>query len=654
MKAGRTQALRLSKTEIVIPTRCWVVNGGVLALFLVLTVWLSYPLISHFTTAVPGPPGDNFDFLWELAWFKRALFDTRLSPFHTDTLYYPFGYDLALGPITLAQVILSLPLAMVGGQILGYNTTCVLSFVLAGFGTYLLVYKLTGSRVAGVAGGVVFGFCSARVKALIDGHFNVLGTMWLPYVVLCLELMLHDRGTRRGIAGGIFCALTIFSSWYNVPLLGAILISYVLCQARAWRGLVQSRGFRTTLLGFFGILLLSVVVSLALTRPLWREGTEMQAYSLAYVDYKSPSLDYFVVPHAVRTLLGRPPVSPDIYVSSLSVYVGSLSIVLAVLGLLVRRGRVTRVFVWIGVLSLLLALGPRLRWGGETVRIFVPAEVERVFNAGMSILATRLAPSPIPSYYTLHWPGTVYIPMPVLALQLFVPWLRKMRYWFRFVITLCLALAVLAGIGVAHLESRMQHMFPRPLSRARKTRREAARLVLGPALVVGLFLELMVLPQHMGYSEVRPQAVDLWLAEQQGDFAIVELPYTAGGPRSNVYRTLFHGKKSCSGPPPFAPEDHQRAIPLLYAFPSTATIELLKSWAPQYVLIEAREYAERYGVQWEEAQRDIAAQPDLRLVAVFDDVPVYHDVSLWDWVPGYDREIADEQVYVYELAGEGY
>jgi hypothetical protein len=577
-----------------------------------------------------------------VGWYKQSLFDLHVSPLYTDMIFYPFGYNLVSGSATLAPAILSLPLTLLWGHIVAYNLVDLLSYVLAGFGAYVLVMKLTDSRLAGMAGGIIFGFSPRLVSLLTAGHFNLLvGVVWLPYLMLCLEQMLTDAEPRWGIAAGIFCVLSVFSEWYFVPMLGLILGMFFLGRVKPWRSYLQDRAFVISMVTLGGILLLSIGVAVGITPALWQE-VARTPYSLAYVDYISPSLDYFIIPYFLRTLLGRPAISPDAYAIGLPVYVGVLSVILAALGCLGRRDRVVRNVMWLCLGALLLALGPRLRWNGSPVLIPVPLGVEKLFKAGMHFLATRLAFTSMPSYYALHRPGTVYVPLPAFAVQLFVPFMSKMRYWERFSFVLNLGLAILAGFGVACLEASLS----RALFRAQKRYRVTLEKTAAVAVVAGLALQSACVPHHIGYSEVRPQPVDLWLAEQSDDVAIAEFPHQKeGGPGPSLYRTLFHNKRTCSGAGTFPPADHLAARPLLQEFPSQETISLLKEWSPTYVLAGAYSY----GGQWAEVQEQIMARPDLRLVMVFDETPIYHDIGMGNWVPGYDREWVVDRIYLYEL-----
>ncbi|MBC8263564.1 MAG: methyltransferase domain-containing protein [Anaerolineales bacterium] len=72
---------------------------AILALFSILALALSYPLITHFTTYVPGNATwafDEYTFVWNNWWFKRAVLDLHTSPLHTDLLFFPLGIDEGL------------------------------------------------------------------------------------------------------------------------------------------------------------------------------------------------------------------------------------------------------------------------------------------------------------------------------------------------------------------------------------------------------------------------------------------------------------------------------------------------------------------------------------------------------------------------------
>jgi hypothetical protein len=72
---------------------------------------------------------------------------------------------------------------------------------------------------------------------------------------------------------------------------------------------------------------------------------------------------------------------------------------------------------------------------------------------------------------------------------------------------------------------------------------------------------------------------------------------------------------------------------------------LLKGWSPTYVLVGARSY----GKQWPDVRERIMALPDLRLIMAFEETPIYHDMGMGNWLPGYDRDWLVDRIYLYEL-----
>ena len=73
----------------------------------------------------------------------------------------------------------------------------LLSFVLTGLFTYLLVRDLTGSRAAGLLSGVAFAFCPFRFMQM--GHLHMLATAWFPFTLWMLAKGLGVRDQGSGV-----------------------------------------------------------------------------------------------------------------------------------------------------------------------------------------------------------------------------------------------------------------------------------------------------------------------------------------------------------------------------------------------------------------------------------------------------------------------
>ena len=72
------------------------IYAGILSLSLLITLLMTYPLVAHPGSIILGPPGDNFEYLYKMWWFKDALLAKGIAPFFIPGVFAPFGYPLAL------------------------------------------------------------------------------------------------------------------------------------------------------------------------------------------------------------------------------------------------------------------------------------------------------------------------------------------------------------------------------------------------------------------------------------------------------------------------------------------------------------------------------------------------------------------------------
>ena len=86
-----------------------------------------------------------------------------------------------------------------------------------------------------------------------------------------------------------------------------------------------------------------------------------------------------------------------------------------------------------------------------------------------------------------------------------------------------------------------------------------------------------------------------WLANETGDFAIVELPSNLFSDTKYMYYSAYHWKKLVNGYSGFVPEDYSNTILTLMTFPSDESIYLLRAKEIKYVVIHSSELD---GSQW--------------------------------------------------------
>jgi hypothetical protein len=369
-------------------------------------------------------------------------------------------------------------------------------------------------------------------------------------------------------------------------------------------------------------------------------------FSLREADLFSASLGDLLIPNPMQPLWGASTGSYYLGRQDVLEYVVSLSWTAMALGGIaflpsggawrgMRRDRLPVVLLVLFLCSAVLAMGTTLHIGGERVHIAVPGWLEQRFTQVLGLLANRLALNPTPSYYELRTEGAVYVPLPALLLVLFLPLFGSMRVWTRFALLSALAVALLAGVGVA----RLMHWM-----RSRRMRARRAALV-GWASLLLLLLELLPAPHPLGWSEVKAQPVDEWLAAQPGRGAVVQFPLWRAECGPGLYAAKVHGKPLAYGYGPFFPSPYRESRPALWDFPSAESTAVLRERGVRFVVVRAQ----AYGDHWPEVQRNLSEIEALELVQTLPSLPIYHSGWLAESWPDLGQAFLIDDICVYEL-----
>ena len=156
--------------------------------FLLLTVVLTYPLVTRFASAIPGDGFDGWQNYWNLWWVKVALLREHAQPFFTDLLDHPTGVGLLFHTLNPFNGLLTLPVQLAWGLLPAYNSVVLFSFAVGGFGAYLLARQVLGpgrGRLPAFAAGVIFTFSPFHIAHLL-GHMQVISLEWIPFYALYL------------------------------------------------------------------------------------------------------------------------------------------------------------------------------------------------------------------------------------------------------------------------------------------------------------------------------------------------------------------------------------------------------------------------------------------------------------------------------------
>jgi hypothetical protein len=194
-----------------------------LLFYSLLSLALTYPLVAQFGSHVPGDGIDDPALAWNLWWIKHSLVDQQINPFLSGWMFYPLGINLAFYTLTVLNGLLSVPLQVALGLVPASNLVLLSSFVLSGYGAYLLALQVVGgggisqrmknnewradgssfivhrSRSPGGSearsgslivflsaflAGLVYAFSSSKLFYGALGQFNIASSQWIPFTVL--------------------------------------------------------------------------------------------------------------------------------------------------------------------------------------------------------------------------------------------------------------------------------------------------------------------------------------------------------------------------------------------------------------------------------------------------------------------------------------
>jgi hypothetical protein len=537
-------------------------NLVVLGLYFIITLVVTYPLVTQFNTHVPGTTTwslDEYGYVWNHWWFKHSLFDLGVNPFQTNYLFYPLGTSLVLYAYTLWHVFLALPIQFAFGLIPASNFTVLFSFVAAAFGMYLftsyllrvslriwdeqyharlgaIAYDKNLHTLAAFVAGIVFAFASNRYVYLSLGHYNIVASEWIPFYLLFLFKTLLEPKMKNAVMAGLFAAMAMYTETTDGVLILLLTLAILVFE---WRLVVKPAT------------LLRVIVVGAATAILFAPLLLPTAFEIFGSGYSLPGfghsenllvdLNGFLAPTSLHPLNRYWVQELDAVRQGISrfsdvntFFVGYATLALALVGFVVfaRRNR-----MWLGIALgfAILALGPLLHINGQSQFDLDGLEVN--------------------------------FPMPFLILH-YIPLIRENRVPNRYSILVVIALAVLGAYAVWWILARIANSraVSRNQSRIAKTVLPTAVCFLVSAV---LLFEHLAIPLPL--TDARIPDVYSQIRNDPGNFTVLSIPFglrnsfgqTGAEDTRTQYYQSAHQKYLLSGQiqrnPPYLFDYFQRA-----------------------------------------------------------------------------------------------
>jgi hypothetical protein len=508
----------------------------VAGLFLVFTVVMTWPLVLNMRDTLVTW-GDPVFQAWTMAWNVHAWTTNPLDVFNANVLY-PYRNTLAYSDHLFGQTIMVAPIMLLtDNPILVDNISRFIALTLTGFFTYLLVYDITGNRLAGIVAGFAYAFIPNRMAHI--EHLNILTAQWMPLALLAARRALIQRSTRWAVVLGVVLFIQgisgVYFLYFTGILLGVVFVTYLLWDRT-----------RTALIIVGKMIGICAIAALLLVPTLWPYQVVSQDLGIERtredVDLWSASRsDYFAVNPSNR-LYGRVLAERHHRHLEQDLFPGVILVMLATVGLFYRR----------------------LPW--ERWMLFTLALFTFVLSFGFVITVLgREIPNPYQLFYEI------------------VPGFRAIRVAARFGGQLMtLGLVGLAGLGVALITQQIrQFITPARLQ-------SSAVLGLGVLLIAGIGLEYstrMNLPGPLPTSLEEAERPDYaWMAENPAP--AIELPMGEGDVASawpNYWSTM-HWNDVVNGYSAIAPPVYYVFRDRMDRFPDAGTVELLQGMGVETVV----------------------------------------------------------------------
>jgi hypothetical protein len=493
------------------------------AAFLLLTTLHTWPLA---TDPARLSRNDNYDTQineWIVSWIAHQLPRDPLHLFDANR-FHPERFTLAYGPPLLVPGILGAPLRWLGASpVLTYNSLLLLGMVLTGLATYHVVTNLCGDPFAGLLSGSLVAFNAHTLTRF--PHLPPHYVAWLLLAFLAFDrLLVNTRAWDAVWLGFSLVLLALTSGYLGVFGVIAMAAAFLSRGAEWWKN-------SSAVLSRLGLAAgLSFGIVLPILYPYWwvHQNAGVSRPIEVAEAFAATLNDYLATAGRIHYATWSRP----FYEKAVdSLFPGFIAIALALISFFTVRdtfGRArVRMVAAVGLVGVLISLGPATPLHAWLFNYFPPMRV---------LLATS-----------------------------------------RFGHLLLIAVAVLAGYGLAEL-------------RRRSSGRGGIALAAGIILLANL--EALRAPiVYQTFEGISP--VYRLIADDPADSVVVEMPFYR--PENHYLNARYllastvHWKPLLNGCG-FVPPSYRRRAKVLRRFPSEESISEIRQSGVTYVVVHLNRY----------------------------------------------------------------
>jgi len=603
---------------------------------------MTYPIAFKAGSAVTDT-GDPLLNSWILAWDVKKIVSGEITDLFNANIFYPYKKTLAYSEHMFSNALIALPVTVItGNPLLAYNFVLLFSFFMSGFGMYLLGQYLTGSAAAGIVAGITFAFSPFMFDHL--PHLQVISAGWIPIAFLFLHKFFKEESYKNLLLFTLFYLLQVLANGHYALYLTLFSGCYILYHVIRQRKYKDFKFLRKMAL----FALLVVIIAGPFFYPYIVLRSEM-GFVRKYV--MSADVTSFLTVNPMNWLYGRVIALPSyFYRGESSLFPGIIVLILAMIGLKssIQKNKkhigpsntgkgivfhlplkwIVNLFIvfYITLIGVILVTGGfdhSLRIRAHNLNrplmflmmlVFLRFIIEsRARHRVVGLIRSLKEPAPI--YFFILLSAFLFSfgkDGPYILLYKFVPGFDGLRVATRFHIFVMFSLGVFAAFGYKALFSGLKGF------------KKSAVFCLTVCLLI---VEYFSMPLHVDAVPVKNDIpmVYQWLAKQDEDFAIIELPI----PKQKlfwkdiwkVYYSAYHWKKLLNGYSGYFSPLYLEMRERMQRFPSEQTLKDLKSIDIKYIILHSSSYDP---VEW---QKILAGMPrfdkETRFIKRFEEDYVY-------------------------------
>ena len=232
----------------------------IVAVYVILAIILTYPLFFKIGSSLYGYTSDNFSAAWYFWWLKYAQLH-QLDPKFTDLVGAPYGSQY--GALVLEDIWIKIAtlLTFAFNELVALNLLFLISFPLAGLGTYFLTYYLWKDKLASFWAGLVFAFAPYHFWQGYS-HLSLAFIYTLPIYLLALVYFDREKNYKAALLLASAFIIVFTTTFYYGFFVAILTVAYFLIKVvfglvRREQYLDQKR-FVLLVVSFFIVLLFSV------------------------------------------------------------------------------------------------------------------------------------------------------------------------------------------------------------------------------------------------------------------------------------------------------------------------------------------------------------------------------------------------------------